>query len=200
MKKILLFFLFMSITMVYAQVPVEYYKNPSGIDIVMTSEFFVIENFDKSFVTGEIMIWGDYKRNEAVPMLSFIFDDYSSKNRGKNLLAKKTSLITIVFEDNTTLSTTASIREGFGISDPVCLDMSMAKFTQSGETTEMTLEMIRRNISIFTSKDIKRIEFDGGSLNVRSEAQSDPLLKSSSLIKSMFAELRSRYPNNPTLR
>ena len=192
----------MSITMVYAQVPVNYYKNTSGMDIVMTSKYFVIENFDKNFVTGDIMIAGDCKRNEAVPtfILSFNFDDLSSKNRSKNLLAKKTSLITIVFEDNTTLSTTAFIRKGIGILDPVCLDMSMAKFTQSGETTEMTLERTRRNISLFTSKDIKRIEFDGGSLNVRSEAQSDPLLKSSSLIKSMFAELRSRYPNNSALR
>lgn len=186
--------------MVYAQVPFYYSKNSSGLDVVMTSKDFVIENFNKSFVTGNIMICGDCKRNEAVPILSFIFDDLSSKNRSKNLLAKKTSLITIVFEDNTTLSTTASIRKGIGISDPVCLDMYMAKLTQSGETTEMTLERTRRNISIFTSKDIKRIEFDGGSLNVRSEAQSDPLLKSSSLIKSMFAELRSRYPNNSALR
>lgn len=201
MKKYLFYvMLFMSVATAYAQVPIEYHKNDSNLDQIMTSENFVIENFDKNFVTGNMVIWGILESAEHIPMLSIIFDDISSQNRSKNLLIKKDTPITLIFEDNTKLSATATIRKGYGGFDPVCLDVAITKFNYPGEATEISLTRNSRNIEILTSKNIKIIEFSGGSLYVKSDASSDPLLKSAALIKSMFADLRNRYPSNPTLK
>ena len=201
MKKYLFYvMLFMSVATTYAQVPIEYHKNDSDVDQIMTSENFVIENFDKNFVTGNMVIWGVLESAEHIPMLSFIFDDMSSQNRSKNLLVKKDTPITLIFEDNTKLSATATIRKGYGGFNPVSLDIAITKFIQPGEATEISLTRNSRNIEILTSKNINKIEFGGGSLYVKSDASSDPLLKSAALIKSMFADLRNRYPSNPTLK
>lgn len=188
------------ITTTYAQVPLEYTKNDHGADIVMTSDFFVIENFGKNFVIGNMVLYANGNNNGSAPMLGIIFDDISSQERSKNLLSKEKTSISLIFEDNTTLSASASIRKGYGGFDPVCLDIMIRDLKQPQENLEASIERNSRNISFLTSKNIKRIEFDGGSLNVRTEVTSDPLLKSGSLIKSMFIELRNRYPDNPTLR
>ena len=116
------------------------------------------------------------------------------------MLSKKSTSISLIFEDNTTLAATANIRKGYGGFDPVCLDIAIKDLKQPQENLEASIERNSRNILFLTSKNIKRIEFDGGSLNVRTEATSDPLLKSGNLIKSMFTELRNRYPDNPMLR
>lgn len=201
MKKIFfLITLSIYITTTYAQVPIEYIKNDKGADIVMTSDFFVIENFDRNFVIGNMMLYAIGNNNGSAPMLGIIFDDMSSQERSKNLLSKEKTSISLIFEDNTTLAATANITEGYGGFDPVYLDIRITDLKQPQENLEASIERNSRNISFLTSKNIKRIEFDGGSLNVRTEATSDPLLKSGSLIKSMFIELRNRYPDNPTLR
>ena len=200
MKKIISFiFLVMSVATTYAQVPIEYTKE-NRIDCVMTSKHFVIENLENSFVTGNMIVYGRFESNEHLPLLGIIFEDYSSQDRSDKLLKKRETPITLIFEDNTKLSASASIRKGYGGFDPVCLDIVIAEFKQPGESSVKSKERNSRNISILISKNIKKIEFDGGSIVVKSEAVSDPLLKSSSLIKSMISELRNRYPSNPYLK
>ena len=201
MKKIIfIIVLCIYTTTTYAQVPLEYTKNNDGTDIVMTSDHFVIENFGRNFVIGNMVLYTNGNDNECAPMLGIIFDDISSQKRSKNLLSKEKTSISLIFEDNTTLAATANIGEGYGGFDPVCLDIMITDLKQPQENLEASIERNSRNILFLTSKNIKRIEFDGGSLNVRTEATSDPLLKSGNLIKSMFTELRNRYPDNPTLR
>lgn len=201
MKKIcFLITLSIYITTTYAQVPIEYMKNNKGIDMVMTSDHFVIENFGRNFVTGNMAVYSNCNSNEHMPILCIIFDDISPLDRNKKLLSKKSTSISLIFEDNTTLAATANIRKGYGGFDPVCLDIAIKDLKQPQENLEASIERNSRNILFLTSKNIKRIEFDGGSLNVRTEATSDPLLKSGNLIKSMFTELRNRYPDNPMLR
>ncbi|MBE6313714.1 MAG: hypothetical protein E7079_02020 [Bacteroidales bacterium] len=202
MKKIISFiFLVMSVATTYAQVPIEYTKDTKNrIDYVMTSKFFVIENLENSFVTGNMIVCGRFESNEHLPLLGIIFEDYSDQDRSDKLLKKRETPITLIFEDNTKLSASASIRKGYGGFDPVCLDIVIAEFKQPGESSVKSKERNSRNISILISKNIKKIEFDGGSIVVKSEAVSDPLLKSSSLIKSMITELRNRYPSNPYLK
>lgn len=201
MKKIFfLITLSIYITTTYAQVPLEYTKNNHGADIVMTSKHFVIENYGNNFVTGNMVLYAIGNNNGSAPMLGIIFDDISSQERSKNLLSKEKTSISLIFEDNTTLSASASIRKGYGGFDPVCLDIMIRDLKKPQESFDSSIERNSRNISFLTSKNIKRIEFDGGSLNVRTEATSDPLLKSGNLIKSMFTELRNRYPDNPMLR
>ena len=200
MKKIISFiFLVMSVATTSAQVPIEYTKE-NRIDCVMTSKHFVIENLENSFVTGNMIVCGRFESNEHLPLLGIIFEDYSSQDRSDKLLKKRETPITLIFEDNTKLSASASIRKGYGGLDPVCLDIVIAEFKQPGESSVKSKERNSRNISILISKNIKKIEFDGGSIVVKSEAVSDPLLKSSSLIKSMITELRNRYPSNPFLK
>ena len=74
MKKIcFLITLSIYITTTYAQVPIEYMKNNKGIDMVMTSDHFVIENFGRNFVTGNMAVYSNCNSNEHMPILCIIY-------------------------------------------------------------------------------------------------------------------------------
>lgn len=183
-----------------AKIPIEHTVNSSGLALEMTTDHFVVENYNNNFAIGNLMIMVASENVDDFPILGFIFDDLSSQNRSSNLLKKKTIPLKYIFEDGTSLHATGYIKKGYGGFSPVCISCCISNLRTSSENAEISNSRNSRNIGILTSKKITQIQAGDYVLNVKSTVKEDPLFNSTEILNDMFGEFRRRYSRHKNLK